>query len=364
MLIQEITHFLEEAFPIAWQEDYDNCGLQIGDPNREVNKALVCVDVTEAIMDEAIRKNCELIIAHHPLIFGALKKITGRSNVERLVQRAIQNNIGIYAIHTNLDNHSRGLNYILGKKLGISALRVLKPKTGTLRKIVTFCPEAHATKVREAMFKAGAGRIGDYDGCSFNIHGNGTFRPMEGANPFVGNHNELHTEPEVKIEAIYPVYLEQSIISEMVEAHPYEEVAYDILLLGNENKYVGSGMIGQTETRVPAIEFLERVKQVCGLKVMRFAGNPEKTISKVAFCGGSGSFLIPDAIKAGADIFLTGDLKYHDFFISFDKIILADMGHYESEQFSKDLIEQALVKKFPNFAVLKTEEITNPIKYL
>lgn len=363
MHTHEISSYLDETFPLAWQEDYDNCGLLVGDPNRQVNKILVCVDVTEAVMDEAIRKDCELIISHHPLIFSGLKKITGRSYVERVVQTAIRNNIGIYAIHTNLDNHPDGLNNILGEKLGLSGLRTLKTKTGTLRKIVTFCPETHAAKVRQAIFEVGAGRIGDYDSCSFNTQGNGTFRAMEGAKPFVGNLNELHSEPEVKIEAIYPVYLEQRIISVMVEAHPYEEVAYDILLLGNENKYAGSGMIGETMNPMPASEFLAKVKQVCGLKTIRFTGNLEKTISKVAFCGGSGSFLIQDAIKVGADIYLTGDLKYHDFFISEDKMIVADTGHYESEQFSKDLIEQVLVKKFPNFAVLKTEVNTNPIKY-
>jgi dinuclear metal center YbgI/SA1388 family protein len=362
--IKTITDYLDESFPLAYQEDFDNSGLLIGDPNQEISKALVCVDVTEAIIDEAIAGACGLIISHHPLIFGGLKRITGQTYVERVVQKAIKNNIGIYAIHTNLDNHMQGLNRMLAEMLGLSDLNILKPKQDTLRKIVTFCPVEQAAKVREAIFEAGAGKIGDYDSCSYNTFGDGSFRPLDSANPFIGKPNELHFEKEVKIEAIYPAYLQKHIITKMIEAHPYEVVAYDILLLGNENRYVGSGMHGKLSEEISASDFLNKVKSVCGLPTVKYSGNIDQLISRVALCGGGGSFLIADAIRSGAQIFLTADLKYHDYFIPEGKMILADIGHYESEQFSKDLITQVLVKKFPNFAVLKTKVSSNPVKYL
>ncbi|MGB4206325.1 MAG: Nif3-like dinuclear metal center hexameric protein [Bacteroidales bacterium] len=364
MLTKHITQFLDSEFPLAYQEDYDNSGFQIGDPEQEINSVLVCVDVTESIIDEAVETGSGLVIAHHPLIFGGLKKITGRNYVERVVKKAIQNRIGIYAIHTNLDNHYKGLNKHLAEKFGLSNLKILKPKSETLRKLVTFCPVEHAAKVRNAIFEAGAGRIGNYDSCSYNTMGEGSFRALDEANPFVGNIGEIHFEKEVKIEAIFPSYLEQTIIEKMIEAHPYEEVAYDILLLGNSDKYIGSGMIGELDEEISASGFLEKVKSICGLPTIRYTGDLTRIIKKIAVCGGSGSFLINDAVRAGANVFLTGDLKYHDFFIPENKIILADIGHYESEQFSKDLIAQALMKKFPNFAVLKTKQNTNPIKYL
>lgn len=362
--VKKITNYLDGSFPLAYQEDFDNCGLLIGDPEQEITKALVCVDVTEEIVEEAMNEKCGLIISHHPLIFGGLKQITGKTYVERVIQKAIKNNIAIYAIHTNLDNHSRGLNHILAEKLGLSNLKILKTKKDLLRKIVTFCPYDYADKVRTAIFEAGAGQIGDYDSCSYNTIGQGSFRAMDTANPFVGNINELHFEKEVKIEAIYPAYLEKQIIAKMIESHPYEEVAYDILILGNENLYVGSGMLGILNEEIAASDFLNHVKNICGLPTVKYSGNITQLISRVALCGGGGSFLIADAIKSGAQIFLTADLKYHDYFIPEGKMILADIGHYESEQFSKDLIAQVLVKNFPNFAVLKTKVSSNPVKYL
>lgn len=364
MLTKHITQFLNTEFPLAYQEDYDNSGFQIGDLKQEINSTLICVDITESIIDEAVENGCGLIIAHHPLIFGGLKRITGRTYVERVVQKAIQNRIGIYAIHTNLDNHYNGLNHKLAEELGLSQLKILKPKPGTLRKLVTFCPVEQANHVRTAIFDAGACRIGNYDCCSYNTLGEGSFRALDNASPFVGKIRELHFEKEVKIEAIFPAYLQEAIVGKMIEAHPYEEAAYDILLLGNDNKYIGSGMLGELDEETPASVFLEKVKTICGLTTMKYAGNINQTLKKVAICGGSGSFLMADAMKAGAHIFMTGDLKYHDFFIPDDKMILADIGHYESEQFSKDLIAQALVKKFPTFAVLKTKQNTNPVKYL
>lgn len=362
--IKTISNFLNEVFPLSYQEDYDNSGLIVGDPNQEIRNLLVCVDVTEAIIDEAIENNCGLIISHHPVIFSGLKRITGHSYIERVVAKAIKNDIGIYAIHTNLDNHINGLNQLLATKLDLQNLKILRPKYGTLRKIIVFCPVDHAEKVRQAIFHAGAGRIGNYDSCSYNTLGEGTFRAFDAANPYVGNKNELHFEKEIKIEAIYPAYLERQIVAEMIRAHPYEEVAYDILLLENENKTLGAGIYGELPKGVQASGFFETVKKVCGLPYIKYSGDIHKTISKIALCGGAGSFLIKDAMQTGADAFITGDLKYHDYFIPQNEMILADIGHYESEQFSKDLIAQLLTKKFHNFAVLKTKVNTNPVKYL
>lgn len=364
MLLKTITSFLDESFPLAYQEDYDSCGLQIGDPGKEIDKALICVDITEAIMDEAINECCGLIISHHPLIFGGLKRLTGQSATERIVQKAIGYNIAIYAAHTNLDNHYLGLNRMLAEKSGLTNIKILKPKYGLLRKLVTFCPLEYADKVREAIFSAGAGKIGNYDSCSYNTLGEGTFRGLKDANPFVGEKNQLHFEKELKIEAIYPVFLEQKIISALIQAHPYEEVAYDILLLGNQDKYVGSGITGELPESVQAEKFLGTIKEITGIPVIKYNGDLNQWIAKIALCGGAGSFLINDALKAGAHLFLTGDLKYHDYFVAENRMIIADIGHYESEQFSKDLIHQVLVKKFPNFAVLKTKHSTNPVKYL
>lgn len=364
MQIKAITSFLDELFPIAYQEEYDNSGLQIGDPENEIDKALTCVDVTEIVLDEAITEGCGLVISHHPLIFAGIKRLTGQTATERIVQKAIGNNIAIYSAHTNLDNHFQGLNHVLAGKLNLENIRILRAKYGLLRKIVTFCPADHADQVRTAMFDAGAGKIGNYDCCSYNTFGEGTFRASEDANPFVGEKNELHFEKEIRIEAIYPAFLEQKIIAAMIKAHPYEEVAYDILLLGNENKYVGSGVAGELHKPLNAATLLAKVKDICGIPFIKFNGDPDKQVSKIALCGGAGSFLINDAMRAGADIYLTGDLKYHDYFVADEKMIVADIGHYESEQFSKDLIQQVLVKKFPNFAVLKTKHNTNPVKYL
>jgi len=364
MLLKTITSFLDEAYPLAYQEDYDNCGLQVGDPEKEIDKVLICVDITEAIVDDAIHENCGLIVSHHPLIFQGLKRLTGQSATERIVQKAIGNNIAIYAAHTNLDNHYMGLNRMLAGKLGLTKISILRPKHDTLRKLVTFCPIEHADVVREAIFAAGAGKIGNYDSCSYNTLGEGTFRGLEDANPFVGTKSQLHFEKEVKVEAIYPVYLEQKIIAAMIKAHPYEEVAYDVMLLGNQDKYVGSGVIGLLPHPVQAGEFLKIVKEMTGVPVIKYNGDLSQKIAKIALSGGAGNFLINDALKAGAHLYFTGDLRYHDYFIAENRMIVADIGHYESEQFSIDLIHQVLVNKFPNFAVLKSKHSTNPVKYL
>jgi len=364
MILSEITSYLNSRFSLSLQESYDNCGLLIGNPDAEITGALICVDVTGDVLDEAVSKNCNLIISHHPLIFSGIKSLTGRTDTERMVIRAIKENIAVFALHTNLDNHHEGVNSFLCSKLGIMNFEILKPLPDTLRKLVTFCPPSHAGQVRDAIFKAGAGHIGNYDCCSYNSAGEGTFRAQAGAHPFVGEVGILHTETELRIETVFPAFIENEVIKALKEAHPYEEVAYDIYPLTNIHHRIGAGMIGNLPQAVEAEDFLLHVKEILRIGCIRHTNLKNKKIQKIAVCGGSGSFLIKDAISCNADIYMTGDIKYHDFFIPGNNMILADIGHYESEQFTKELIYTLLKKKFTTFALFISGTNTNPVNYL
>ena len=364
MLLSEILSYLGSLVPFALQENYDNSGLIIGSPQAEITKALVCVDVTEEVIDECLSLNGNLIISHHPMVFTGLKRFTGSNLTERLVTRCIREDIAVMAMHTNLDNYMQGVNRILCDKIGIRNARILRPVEGLLRKLVTFCPQLQAEALRTALFSAGAGQIGNYDSCSFNTAGQGTFRALPGANPFVGEIEKLHQESEERIEVIFPAFLEKPVLAALLSVHPYEEVAYDIYTLSNSYPQAGAGMIGELETPVESREFLQHVKKTLSVGCIRHTLLPAGKISKIAVCGGSGSFLIRDALTAGADAFLTGDIKYHDFFIPENRLLLADIGHYESEQYTKELIYTLLKKKFPTFALQISRTITNPVNYL
>jgi dinuclear metal center YbgI/SA1388 family protein len=364
MQIKDLTSCIEAFAPLSLQEEYDNSGLLIGRPDYEVHRVLVCIDVTEPVVEEAFQRGCDLIIAHHPLIFKGIRQITGQNATERIIEMSIRSGISIYAAHTNLDNVSSGVNSMLSQKIGLSHCKVLKPSPGLLRKLVTFCPSAHADLVRDALFQAGAGHIGNYDNCSFNAAGTGTFRALNNANPFVGKKNELHFENEIRIETVFPVYMQTEIIRTLLSIHPYEEVAYDIYTLENNFEGAGSGMIGELDQEMDEQEFLIHIKRLIGGSTIRHTAFTGKKIRRVALCGGSGSFLIHTAIDSGADVFLSGDIKYHDFFVPEGKILLADIGHYESEQFTKELLFTLLTEKFPNFAVFISDTLTNPIIYL
>jgi dinuclear metal center YbgI/SA1388 family protein len=363
MNVQDIAGFLESKVPLDFQEEYDNSGLLIGNPEREVTAVLICLDITDAVMDEAISKKCNMIISHHPLIFKGVKRLTGSDDEQRMVIKAVQNDIAVYALHTNLDNSFNGLNELLCKKLRIEKNRILLPSANQLNKLVTFCPRDLAEKVRMALFNAGAGNIGNYDCCSYNISGQGTFRASDKAKPFVGEINRLHVEDETRIEVIFPSYLENELIRALKKNHPYEEVAYDIYALKNRYEKVGSGMIGELEKEIELIDLLNKIKEVTGIPVIRHTNPLGKKIKRVALCSGSGSFLIGEAIHAEADLFLTADLKYHDFFRTEGKLVLADIGHFESEQFVKEWIYSEMIEKFPNFAILISETNTNPLNY-
>ena len=371
MLIKDLSDYLESWAPLSLQESYDNCGLLTGQAHWEAKKALISLDVTEAVLEEAILKGCNIIIAHHPLIFGGLKRINGNNSTERIVIQAIKNDIAIYAIHTNLDNVQTGVNRKICDKIGIRQPRILGTKRGLLRKLITFCPEIiledgnHAPEqVRQALWQAGAGHIGQYDQCSFNEDGMGTYRALEGAKPFIGTVGENTRQAETKIEMVFPAWKQRDIIRALMAAHPYEEVAYDIIALENELNEVGAGMVGELEEAMEGMEFLQHLKTVMQSGCVRYTTIPGRKIKRVAVCGGSGQFLLKDAISAGADAFVSADFKYHQFFDAEQKILIADIGHFESEQYTRELIYEKLTEKFPNFALLISNVNTNPINYL
>jgi dinuclear metal center YbgI/SA1388 family protein len=363
MKIKDITAILEEFAPLPYQEDYDNAGLIIGDPNKEIYSALLCIDVTDAVITEAIKKGVQLIISHHPIIFGGLKKINGKNIVERCVIKAIKNDIALYACHTNIDSVYDGVNAKICEKLNIKNTKILQPLKNQLKKLVTFVPIDHIDKVRNAIFDVGAGQIGEYDSCSYNIEGTGTFRASENTDPFVGEKGEFHREKEIRFETIFPKNIQSKVLNALFGAHPYEEVAYDIYPLENVYNKVGMGMIGVLENSIEPTKFFDEIKKVFNVKHIKHTELCKDKIKKVAVCGGSGSFLLNKAKAAGADIFISGDFKYHQFFDADNKIIIADIGHFESEQFTLEIFYDLIIKKIPKFAVYLTEVNTNPINY-
>lgn len=363
MKISIINTFLESLANSSLQEPYDNAGLITGDGDWECTGIICSLDATEEVVNEAIQKKCNLIVAHHPIIFSGLKKINGKNYVEKTVIAAIKNNIAIYAIHTNLDNVINGVSGRMATMLGLQHISILSPKENTLKKLFTFVPADKANELRNAIFKAGAGHIGNYSECSFNTQGTGTYKAGDGANPYIGEIGKQHQENEIKIEAIFPVFMEKQIISSMKAAHPYEEVAYDIISLNNNNPLIGSGVLGEFSEPMEENAFLDTLKKVFILPVIRHTSFLNKPIKKVALCGGAGSFLISKALVSGADAFITADLKYHEFFDADGRMLLADIGHFESEQFTINLLHEILEQKFPTFAVLKTAVKTNPVRY-
>ena len=358
-----ILSALEQWAPPSLQESYDNSGLITGNREMLITGALICLDSTEAVLDEAITHNCNLVIAHHPIVFSGMKKLNGNNYVERTIIKAIKNDIAIYAIHTNLDNVAAGVNSMITSKIGLSNIRILSPKGGFLKQLVTYCPHENAEKVRAALFEAGAGAIGNYDECSFSSSGSGTFRGSEISNPVIGQKGVRHTEPETRIEAVFESWKTAAVMKKLREAHPYEEIAYSIHSLDNQYNNIGSGMIGDLPEAENTMNFLSRLKDVMKSGCIRYTRPTGKQIKRIAVCGGSGSFLLQDAITQGADVFVSADFKYHQFFDADDRIMIADIGHFESEQFTKDLIYEFLNGKFTTFALRLSGLNTNPINY-
>lgn len=363
MQLKDITNELEKFAPLSYQESYDNCGLLTGHKELEVTGALLCLDCTEAVVEEAIRKKCNLIIAHHPIIFSGLKKINGTTYVERTIIKAIQNNIAIYACHTNIDNVKLGVNKKIADKLGLVNQQILFPKKSLLKKLVTFVPPGHLEKLRESLFSAGAGNIGNYDSCSFVLEGTGSFRGNENSNPFIGEKGKLSLEKENRLELIFEAVNESQIIATLKQNHPYEEVAYDIYQLENTYQNIGSGMTGELESEISEKEFLELLKSTFKVKFIKHTSFLNKPIKKVSLCGGSGSFLLKNAINSKSDIYISSDFKYHEFFDAENKILIADIGHYETEQYTPEIFYEIISNKFPTFASYLTETNTNPVNY-
>ncbi len=364
LTVREIIRHLEEWAPPPYQESYDNSGLLTGNPDMTVTGVLIALDCLESIVDEAVEQNANLVIAHHPIIFKGLSRLTGSNYVERTVIKAIRHEIAIYALHTNLDNVASGVNRKICDRIGLINPRILLPRRQTLGKLVTFVPSGHTETVLKAMHDAGAGNIGNYANCSFRLEGTGTFKPLEGADPFLGKPGEQEYVSETRVEVIFPLVAERRILDALRSAHPYEEVAYYVSVLSNENQEVGSGMIGDLPDGMEPMAFLQSLKNSMEAKVVRFTRPPDRPIKTVAVCGGAGSFLLKNAILAGADAYVSADFKYHEFFDADGKIMVADIGHYESEVFTKELIKEVLMKKFPTFAINFSRTVTNPISYI
>lgn len=363
MVVQDIINHLEKLAPLAYAEDFDNVGLLVGDKNTKVNGVLVTLDTLETVIDEAIEKNCNLIVSFHPIIFKGLKKITGKNYVERVVIKAIQNNIAIYSIHTALDNAIQGVNDMICNTLELTNKQILIPQSKTIKKLTTYVPKNEAEQLRVALFNTGAGNIGNYNNCSFNVEGYGTFNGNKNTNPTKGKKGKTHTEDETKITITFPKHLESKIIKTLFNSHSYEEVAYEITTLENKNQNIGMGMVGELKESVNELSFLKYLKTKMNTECIRHSRLLNKKIKKIAVLGGSGSFAIQAAKASGADAFITADLKYHDFFSAENSILLADIGHYESEQFTKNLLVAYLTKKITNFAIVLSNTNTNPVKY-
>jgi dinuclear metal center YbgI/SA1388 family protein len=363
MLLEEIIFHLETLAPLAYAEDFDNVGLLVGNPKQEITGILVCHDALEAVVSEAIHKKCQLIVCFHPILFSGIKKITGKNYVERAILKAIKNDVSIYAVHTALDNHQEGVNRIMCHHLGIQNPKILIPKEKFIKKLVTYTVAENFDKLRNALFKAGAGQIGNYKNCSFSSPGTGTYQGNEHSNPVIGAKHEFVEAKEMKLEMTFEKHLESKILKALFENHIYEEVAFEIYSLENKHQQIGLGMIGNLENPMSETEFLQYVKDKMQCGTIRHSVFLNKYIQKVAVLGGSGSFAIQSAMKSGADAFLTADLKYHQFYEAENQILLADIGHFESERYTKDYIVGFLKEKIPNFAIILSEENTNPVKY-
>lgn len=364
MILKDIIQFLEGRAHPSLQEGYDNSGLITGNPDMQVSGAMIALDCTEEVVNEAIRKGFNLIIAHHPIVFSGLKKINGKNYIERTIIAAIKHDIAIYAIHTNLDNIAGGVNGKIAQKLGLHDTFILDPLSGKLNKLSVFVPDSHLNEVRSALFQAGAGEIGQYAHCSWSVSGIGTFKAGVGSNPHVGEIGKDHQESEHRLEVVFPVWKKSAVERALRASHPYEEVAFDIYAIENQWREVGAGMVGQLPQPMPAQDFLQMLKTVLGAGVVRHTRLVKDEVRKIAVCGGSGSFLLRQAISSGADVFVTSDFKYHQFFDAEGQIVIADIGHYESEQFTMELLNDWLKEKFPTFASHLTEVITNPVYYL
>ncbi|MEG1544126.1 MAG: Nif3-like dinuclear metal center hexameric protein [Tannerellaceae bacterium] len=362
--VKDILREIEQCAPLPLQENFDNAGVQVGDINQPATGALLCLDVTEEVIDEAIEAECNLIISHHPLAFKSFKSLTGATYIERCMMKACKHDLVIYAAHTNLDNAVGGVNFRMAEMIGLQNIRILSPQKNALLKLVTFIPESYAELMRNALFNAGAGSVGNYDSCSFNSKGEGTFRATEGCNPFCGEIGDMHVEKEIRIETILPTFRKTAVTRALLSVHPYEEPAFDFYPLNNTWNQAGSGVVGELPEGEEELSFMQRIKEIFHIECIKHSPLIGRPIHEVALCGGSGAFLINEAIAYGADIFITGEARYNDFYDVEDRILLAVIGHYESEVCTKDIFYNLISKKYPTFAVNFSNVNSNPVKYL
>ena len=364
MKLTELVDHLNQAVPLSLQEGYDNSGVQVGNEGNDIRSGLLTLDVTEEVIEEAVQKECGIVISHHPLIFKGLKRIDEKTPAGRIIFKAVKNQIAIYSAHTNLDVLKNGVSHRMAQKLSLERISVLQSLKNRLLKLIAFVPDAHLERVREAVFDAGAGITGNYDRCGFTVNGTGSFRAGEGAEPFAGEKGKMHFEKEVRFETILFSHVRDKVIKALLEAHPYEEVAYDIVPLENDNSGIGFGSIGYLNEPLGESDFLKTVSSSLSATGIRYSKPSGRTIRKVALCGGAGASLLNDALAAGADAYLTADLKYHSFFDAGDQILLVDCGHYETEKYATEILYDLIIEKFPTFALRFSEINTNPINYL
>jgi dinuclear metal center YbgI/SA1388 family protein len=363
MNISSIINSLETFAPLGYQESYDNCGLLTGNANWQCTGVLCTLDCIEQVVDEAIAKSCNLIVAHHPIIFSGLKKITGKTYIEQTIIKAIKNDIAIYAIHTNLDNVKLGVNKKFADKIGLIHQKILSPKFNALTKFFVYVPLNHLDVVKQAIFATGAGQIGNYSHCSFATTGKGSYMPLEGSTAFEGIINKTSNVEEIKLEVLCATHSVNRVLDAIKNVHPYEEVAYEMIALANKNEDVGSGLLGELPSEMPTKDFLALLKYNFCLQFIKHTAITKKTVKTIAICGGAGSFLINQAIAAKADVYISSDIKYHEFFDAENKIVIADLGHFETEQFTPELLVEILQLNFPTFAIQKSVVNTNPVQY-
>jgi dinuclear metal center YbgI/SA1388 family protein len=363
MKIKEVISFLEQKFPLHWQEDFDNSGVQCGDKEREITGVVVCFDLSEAVIEEAIAKGANMVISHHPILYkNELKRIEPTNHVGKIICKALENKILIYSMHTNMDSGKAGGNVLLAQKLGLQKLSVLSPKTNQFYKLVVFAPEENSILLKEALFKAGCGNIGNYSHCSYTCEGLGSFKPLAGANPHTGQLHHIERVEEERIEMIFPKNIKKQVIETLYQHHPYEEPAFDIIALENQNREIGLGRVGFLPQLLSVKDFIQYIKEKLHLEWVKFSGNQEAMIHKVAVCGGGGASFVTDALAMGADAYITGDLKYHDFFIPENKMLLVDIGHFEGEHFIREIICSLLQENFNTFAT-QFAEAESPVIY-
>lgn len=368
MIVKELIKYLEDWAPpgAAWEKD--NVGLLVGSGDEKIENIFLSLELTGEVLEQALKKNCNFIFTHHPLIFNPVKNLDVNKNPNsKLIYKLIKNDINLFSAHTNLDFTKDGVSFTLAKKLKLNKITFLKNEESNQFKVVVFLPETNLDEVASAMFNQGAGIIGEYNNCSFRTNGIGTFKGSANSNPFIGKKENFEKANEVRLEVLVDSWKLNKVINAMLKSHPYEEPAYDIYPLRNKNVNYGAGAIGELDNEMNVNEFLKHVEKSLLLSNFRFVNGNKRRIKKVAVCGGSGSELLNDAISKNADVFITADIKYHTFHDAKNKILLIDAGHYETEVVILKIVEEKIKKlikeKKENIKVYKYSSSTNPVKF-